>query len=542
MQFFHTPAQECYNKTVSKITKYLNQLITGNVFDTPEICEAYSTDRSILKVIPKLVAFPESTEDLRRLMKFFNQLTVKNIRVPVVIRGSGLDETGSDLSSGIVVSTEKLNHLMEIDTRERLVRVQSGITLKELNTALSVCGLTIPVGASENETIGSLISNCPTDPYSSKYGGIMNFVERAEIILPNGECIQTGRLGMHSLIKKFNEGTLEGKIYQSLLDIVKDNTETIEKIKKQTTSVGYQPLVYAVRKDSIDLLPLLFSAQGTLGIISEVILHAEVLPPRPVRFVATLPDFKSTYTVMKFINELKPREVNFYDLRIIRTAEAYGKDLSKIIKKSEEGYVVYASFDEKGNKAQKKLKQCADFLKNSSKILIEDDDNRKIFDELENSLISYLNLSPEKECLPLITDFYIPSERLADFIDELHVLEDKLKTDFPLYGSFSTSNYHVRPEFNLELKNERKKAVLFLKTGALLIHRQNGALASGSPDGRVKALVTNEEISKEEKALYKEIKNLFDPNNILNPGIKVFADPRFTINHIRDHRLPKINL
>ena len=82
---------------MSKITKYLNQLIIGNVFDTPEILEAYSTDGSALKIKPKFVAFPESTEDIRKLVRFFNQIAAKNIPVSINVRGSGLDEGGADL-------------------------------------------------------------------------------------------------------------------------------------------------------------------------------------------------------------------------------------------------------------------------------------------------------------------------------------------------------------------------------------------------------------------------------------------------------------
>ena len=141
----------------------MNQLITGNVFDNPEILDFYSVDRSALKITPRFVALPESTADLERLMKFFDQLALRNVRVPIAVRGSGLDEMGADLSTGVIISTEKLNKLKEIDTRERLVRVEAGITLKELNTALSVSGLTIPIGVNENESIGGLISNCPTD-------------------------------------------------------------------------------------------------------------------------------------------------------------------------------------------------------------------------------------------------------------------------------------------------------------------------------------------------------------------------------------------
>ena len=104
---------------MGKIAKYLNQLTVGNVFDNLEILENYSTDHSALKIKPKFVAFPESTADIQKLMRFFNQLATKDIKVAVTARGSGLDEGGADLTNGIVISTEKLNKLLEIDPRER---------------------------------------------------------------------------------------------------------------------------------------------------------------------------------------------------------------------------------------------------------------------------------------------------------------------------------------------------------------------------------------------------------------------------------------
>ena len=191
---------------MGKITKYLNQLIVGNVFDSPEILEAYSNDSSVLKIKPKFVAFPESTEDIRKLMRFFNQIAAKEIPVSVTAHGAGLDEGGADLSaSGLIVSTEKLNRMLEIDPREKLVRVQAGITIKELNTALSVSGLNIPISGHDNETIGGLISNSPIDENAGKYGGIANFVERIEVVLANGECLQTSRLKKYHVAKKAAE-------------------------------------------------------------------------------------------------------------------------------------------------------------------------------------------------------------------------------------------------------------------------------------------------------------------------------------------------
>ena len=126
---------------MQKLTKYLNQLIIGTASHAPEILSAHSTDQSIIKIPPKIVIFPESTNDIRKILKFFYQLAQRDLHFSIAVRGSELDQTGADLSNSVVISTAKLNRLLEIDARERLVRIQSGITLKELNTALSVHGL-----------------------------------------------------------------------------------------------------------------------------------------------------------------------------------------------------------------------------------------------------------------------------------------------------------------------------------------------------------------------------------------------------------------
>lgn len=526
---------------MGKIAKYLNQLTVGNVFDNPEILETYATDRSALKVKPKFVAFPESTDDIRKLMRFFNQLSDKEIPVAVTARGGGNDTTGAALTSGIIISTKKMNKLLEIDPRERLVHVQAGITLKELNTALSVSGLTIPVDEHGDETIGGLISNAPVDNCAGKYGGIRNFVERIEVVLANGECLQTNRLKKYAVAKKAAEKTPEGKIYSKMAKLTHEKQELIEEIGKEKHELaGYTGVAEVVKKETMDLMPLFFGAQGTLGVISEVILRATPLKSRPLRVVATFREMGPALKYMQAVKTLKPEKLDFYDLKIIMEARETGKNLDGVIRRLKDGVVVYASFSERASSRVKKVMAMAEKLPRTTKFIFESPETRNTLNEFENSLTNYLSYVKNGERVPILTNFYLPAYNIENFLKDLGVLEEKLGLDLNLYGSFAAENYSLRPKFDLEDPDFRKKAATFLKAGAYVISRQGGKLTGGTPEGRLKAVVTNEEMLDARKELYTQIKQIFDPNGILNPEVKLGATSRSTLTHFRDENRPKV--
>lgn len=519
---------------MGKIARYLNQLIIGNVFDAPDVLEAYATDRSALRVRPKLVALPESTEDVRKLLRFCYQLAGKNIKIPVTVRGSGLDETGADLGNGMIISTEKLNHLLEADKRERLVRVQAGITLKELNTALSVNGLTIPIAGHETETIGGLISNRPADDLSGKYGGIMNYVERLEVVLANGDILQTARQNSRAIKRISSEKSLEARIYNKIVKLIEKNAELLKAMAQENLGrTGYPTIVKVRNKGTVDLMPLFFGAQGTLGIITEVILRAVPIERQTKRVAATFEEFKVAQEFLDMVNRMKPRKLDLYDFRIIKVAEETGKKLGSITGKLTGGFVVLAEFDRKASSALRKIESVRKVLPKSTQLLIESNKNSVALDELDNSLVSFLNQTRSGERVPLVTDFAIPADKLAGFVEDLKVLEKSLGLELALYGSYAANNYSLRPKFDIEAEGFNKKALALLRASAYVIKRSGGDLAGGTPEGRLKAIVTNDDLPADRMALYAGIKGAFDKYEVLNPGAKLGADTAYTVKHFR---------
>ena len=259
----------------------------------------------------------------------------------------------------------------------------------------------------------------------------------------------------------------------------------------------------------------------------------------PRCFIASFKDITPALEFSNKIKELKPSRINLYDLKIIQEARESGKNLDGVIKKPEGGFVVFVSFDERASSCLKKVEE---IKKGSSvtKFIVETPENRGTLDEFENALPIYLSSAKNGERVPILTDFYLPAHSINSFLKDIKVLEDKLGLDLALFGSYINSIYSLRPKFDLDDEEFNKKATTFLRAGAYVINRQDGVLAGGTPEGRLKAVVTNAELNSAEQEIYTKIKTIFDKNNILNPDVKLGASSKFTLTHFRTTSLPKI--
>ncbi|MBQ8984564.1 FAD-binding oxidoreductase [Candidatus Saccharibacteria bacterium] len=529
---------------MNKIAKYLNQQLIGNVFDSSQILEAYSTDRSPLKITPRMVVVPENVSDVRRTVKFVNQLASKSVHIPITVRGSGLDKTGADLGSGLVLSTEHLNKILEIDDRARLVRVQAGVTLGQLNSALALYGLHIPILADPRETIGALIANFTTDAAAGKYNGIYYYVDCVEAVISTGETLQTSRLARHHLNRKTDLTSYEGSIYREVDKLIDSHSDLIKNLGERSTidAAGYQMITQVVRENtgSFDLLPLFYASQGTLGIITEVILHCNVFQPRVRHFVAAFESISAALSYISEISPLDPEELNLYDARIFKSAETHGKDPALFAAKFNKGYYVWAAFDDKPRKTNKKLQKCLKLLPDNAAAVVETDDNTTDFKRLKSAIMSYLNDDVRGERVSFVDDFYIPPDHLANFLTDLRDLEKAEKQELPIFGSFATSNYSLRPDVQLNTVEGRQFIIKFLKTFNSLVKDHGGSITGGAPEGRLKAIVTNPAFLDEEEEIYLKLKDIFDPNLIFNPDIKLGATPNATVRHLRTSYNPGI--
>lgn len=509
---------------MNKITQYLNQHLVGNVYDHPAILAAYASDRSILRVAPRFVALPQDTADVRFLLNFAHDFAKKGLKLPVSIRGSGLDFTGSDLSNGLVISTEKLNKIQEIDEHSRLVRVQAGVTIGQLNAALSTYDLAVPIASPDQATIGGLISGFNHDQVAQKYGGISNFIDRVEVVLSNGDILQSVKLtprGLKRLLK--NSDTTESNLYSSIYNLIQNRFELVDELKDSTqTFAGYR-MITEVKNNrrEFDLLPLFLASSGSLGVITEVILRCEPIPRPAQTVVLEFESLKSVILATKTIKRLNPASIDLIDNRILSESASNGKILPFEHKLKPHGYTVSVKIDDRILLTRRKVHRLRKLPACQSFVLKD----QKINDFAFSTILSnYFNSDSFKRRTPLIDNVLIDLDQLSKFSTDLSNLETKFGQTLPIFGSLSNGLYSVRPKFNLSNPLDRREALRFMQQYTKLVTDNYGSISGGGSDGRVKAAFCNKQFSARELELYHEIKQIFDPQNILNPDAKLGSD------------------
>lgn len=509
---------------MGKLAQYLNRYVVGNVFDRSSIVEAYSTDRSPFKITPRLVAIPETTSDIRKILRFANQLATQGHSLPVTVRGAGRGKTGAALGPGLVISTEHLNHIEEIDVRGRLVRVQPGVTLGRLNAALALLGLYLPVGWDDRATIGGLIAESPNDDWSNCCGGISTYLERAEVVLANGDLAQFAAYNIRAVNQKLAQTSFEGALYRRVEEILETHADAIlDRSTRPFDLAGYASITKVRQSRSLSLLPLLLASQGTLGVITDVILRVEVLPAQARQLMLILRDANSLPRLLDRITELEPRDLKLYDLRIIEAAANYGNKPDFFMGQIGQGFLALVSFVGSKRAIAKKFQHCLEILPAGTTVVEETAENSTAFREFQTALSSFLNDVPLNERAPILDDVYVPSYKLTEFLAGLKELEEILDLELSLFGSFATSNYQIRPDLGCTGVDDRKQLVEFLQHYSRLIINNEGSLTGGTPEGRLKVLPAVPELPDREQQLYQDIKEAFDPNGVLNPEVKTGA-------------------
>lgn len=532
---------------MSKIANYLNEHILGEITGAKAVRERFSRDHSVLTIKPELVMFPRVTNDIRKAARFSWQLAEKGHVLPITVRGLGSDETGAAIGRGLIISTfAHLNRIIYIALKDKdhFVHVQPGVTFKALNDALNWHGLALPTFPSQpaQSTIGGAVANNTGGQFSGKAGLTGDWVKRLEVVLANGDLIETTRLRKHEFSKKIGLQTFEGEIYRKLDGLIEDNQALInEKLSADgVDNTGYARIAQVKQKDgSFDLTPLMIGSQGTLGIISEIVLRTDYVSKDLVALAAVVASNEIARDAVDGLRKLDPDSLETIDGALFDQARQNGKvypffgsnDSDNAI-----GAVIYVQFNDFNDHVRdRKLKKAIKLLNKYSAITVDSRDH--LIDELiairDVATSVYTSDNGDTAYVPLLDGASIPVDRREEFSAAMAELAMKHHVSLPLHVRILDSVVFTRPGLQLDKVSDKQKVFKIITEYAQLVDKCGGTFLADSSEGRLKANAAYSLIDDDVRNLYEQIRAVFDPFGTMNPGVKQSSDLKTLVDALR---------
>lgn len=542
---------------MNKVANYLQEHIVGEVLSASSVRKYFSTDGSIFEMTPSMVVYPKNVSDVRKVTRFSWQLSEKGHVLPITARGRGSDQSGAAIGKGIVmVFPAHMNRLLELDTKQRLARVQPGINYLAFQEAVKTHGLFLPPYPSSIDyaTIGGSIANNAAGEKTVKYGDTRKFVEGLEVVLADGELIQTTRINKRELSRKKGLTNFEGEIYRQLDGLITDNWELIQQqgeIPGITKNAAGYALSQVKRKDgSFDLTPLIVGSQGTLGIVTEAIVRLETYVPKTTLMVICFEDLDEANRAVGELMKLQPSALEMVDKHLLETIGRISPNrLKGLIEAPYPELVLLCEFDDEhkqGAKAKKAEKVLKDF-RTSYKVSEEFEEQQKLWSIRHSAaaLIAYADDS--LKALPIIEDGIVPRERLKEFMTGIYAIFEKHHLEVAIWGHAGDANLHMQPFMDLSKLGDRQKVMKIMDEYYELVLGLGGSTSGEHNDGRLRGLYLPKVYGAEMYQVMQDVKKIFDPYDMFNPGVKVNVNRddltkhmrhEYSMDHLADH-LPR---
>jgi FAD/FMN-containing dehydrogenase len=528
---------------MSKVAAYLQEHILGEVSTNPATLKALGTDASVLEMTPELAVYPRVTNDIRKVARFVFQLAEKGHVMGITARGSGSDQTGAAIGKGIsLVMPAHMNRIFEFDTKQKLIRLQPGANARSVNDALSLSGMSIPAlpVSAAYSTIGGAVMNNASGPLSGRYGDMSEWVHQLEVVLANGDILQTERISKRDLNKKKGLQTFEGEIYRELDNLIEDNAQLIADalVSPIRDNVGYSAITKVKHKDgSFDLTPLFVGSQGTLGLVSEMIMKTQFTSMQQTAAFITFGDKEVARDILDKLADLSPAVLEYFDGVLFSEAEKQGRKYpfyTAASGKFDAGVLI--GFDDFSERArQHKVKRLTKLINGiDAQLTVEDGEAADLlFAAREVTAHMIAPAGKDVSAPPIADGVYVPNERFEEFQTAVNALAEKHHIILPLHARALDCVVYMRPVLQMHKVGDKQKIFKLLDEYTSIVERHGGHLIGEAGEGRVKARFAYKNLDPAVLELFQSVKAIFDPHAILNPGVKQTTELRQLVSELR---------
>lgn len=520
----------------------LKESLNGDIYTNDVYRLIHATDASSYRELPIAVCRPAGDSDIINIVKFAGANGI-----PVIPRGAGTSLAGQVVGKGIVVDVSKyMTKILELNVEEQWVRVQPGVVLDELNEYLKPHKLFFgPETSTSNRcVIGGMVGNNSCGAHSLIYGSTREHTLQVKAVLADGSQVTFGSLTKEQFLERCKGDTLENKIYFHIYENL-SNHEISEEIRKEfpdpqvnRRNTGYavdllletEPFINGGEK--FNFCKMIAGSEGTLAFVTEIKLNLVPLPPKEKAIVCIHFETKKEALLANLVAlEFNPGAVEMMDHIILRlTKDNIEQKKNRFFIEGDPAAILIIEFARDTKEEILNLSSAMEARMHEAGYgyhypVIFGNDIPKVWNLRKAGLGVLAGMKGDAKSVSLIEDTSVSVKVLPDYIDEIQAVLDGYGKDVVYHAHVGSGELHLRPVLNLK---DPSDVELYYKIGrdvAHLVKKYKGSLSGEHGDGRLRGEFIPIVLGQKNYEFLREIKNIWDPANIFNPG-KIVNTPR----------------
>lgn len=540
----------------------LAKIFKGEVDTSPETLEFYSHDASLFELKPQVVLFPKSSEDIKTVVDFVRENKKDHSELSITPRTRGTCMSGGAIGESIVLDVSKYMTKLHEVTPES-AHVQPGMMYKDFEVETLKHGSLMPSYPASRDLagLGGMVSNNAGGEKSLQYGKTDNFVTELSVVLSDGNEYVVEPLSRNELNAKMDQDDFEGNMYRQTFELLDKHYDEIQQARPRVSkdSTGYHLWnVWNRETDVFDLTKLFVGAQGTLGVVTDIKFRLVPQPAHSGTLVCYMRSIDNLGEVIPAVLAHKPATFESFDdntlwlsfkfffsfikklgfwawvklaLQLIPDGLALLRGVPQLI-------LLIEFTGSTPEEVTHKIRTAKLDLEKFGFTYMEEDDteekSRKFWLMRRESFNLLRSKVKDKHTAPFIDDLVVPPEHLTEFLPKLREIIKKYQLLATVAGHMGDGNFHVIPLMKIEDPKERAKLEPAMKEVNNLVIKFGGSVSGEHNDGLVRGPWLAQMYSPSVLGYMKEIKSLYDPQNIFNPHKKTDATWEYSFSHIRD--------
>lgn len=526
----------------------LGQALEGELYTDTTMRTLYATDASAYREMPLAVAVPKTIEDLKKLIAFAHQQ-----KTSLIPRTAGTSLAGQVVGHGIVVDVSRnFTGILELNAAERWVRVQPGVVRDELNLFLKPYGLLFgPETSTANRAmIGGMVGNNSCGSNSIIYRSTREHLLEVKALLSDGSEAVFGQLDTERFHAKCEAPGLEGNLYRNIRKQLSnyDNQvgirENFPKRSVERRNTGYaldlllDTAPFVAGSPDFNFCTLIAGSEGTLAFLTEIKLDLSPLPPKEtgllcVHFNSIDEALRANLIALPY-GATASELIDHYILEC--TKDNIEQSKNRFFVQGDPGAILVIEFKKDTREeiqtiaAKVEAEMRAAGLGYHFPLLFGADTNR-IWSLRKAGLGLLSNLPGDEKAVPVIEDTAVDVQDLPAYIRDFNEILKKYGLYSVHYAHAGSGELHLRPIINLKTEDGNRLFRAIAEEIATLVKKYGGSLSGEHGDGRLRGEFIPQMVGERNYALFKEIKQTWDPGHIFNPGKIVDTPPMNT--HLR---------